>query len=63
MQSAMHHKEQGPISQIVYEFRNEILLFEIYFSLLLILIIQSGHNFAHAMTAELSCHDMCKILT
>ena len=55
MQSAMHHKELGT------HFTNGVWaqkwnLVKIYFTLLLILSIQSGHNFAHVMTAELSCH-------
>ena len=44
----------GPIPQRVYEFIIEMLwkLFRSNFKLM----IKSGHNFAHAMTAELSWH-------
>ena len=39
------------ILQWVYEIK-----IEISFAIILILMIQSGHNFAHVMTAELSWH-------
>ena len=43
----------GPVSLILNELITEICM-QIYFALIMILIIKSGHNFAHVMTAELS---------
>ena len=37
-------------------------LVKIVVALMSRVMIQSGHNFAHAMTAQLSCHGMCKIV-
>ena len=45
------------------------ILTKFLLALIFILVIQSSHNFAHIMTAELSlswqlsCHYMCKIMT
>ena len=44
----------GPFSLRVYELMTEISWK--YFCVILFLMIQSGHDFAHAMTAELSWH-------
>ena len=45
----------GPISQMVYELRTQILWkFVVAFAWKI--IIRSGHNFAHATTAELLWH-------
>ena len=47
---------QGPISQRLY-----LLIIEIPFALMVILVIQSEHKFAH--DRQLSCNGMCNILT
>ena len=47
-------RDHGTIPQIFYKLKIEIL--KTFYAWILILIIQSGPNFAHAMTAELSWH-------
>ena len=52
----LHAGNQGPVPQKNYQVMPEIFHIVFYF-LILIPMIQSDHNFAHAMTAELSWHE------